>query len=98
MHGFTAPEIEAQIESLRTSQKNQAERENTRTTGALMNQLLSSVQNDTVFATTSSVLARFETWAAEVTPEVVHKAFVQHMGIGTPLFCETAERIPPVKR
>ena len=86
LHGFTAPEIEAQVESLRTSQKNQAERENTRTTGALMNQLLSSVQNDTVFATPSSGLARFEAWAAEVTPEVVHKAFVQHMSIGTPLF------------
>ncbi len=86
LHGFTAPEIEAQVAALRTSQKNQAERENTRTTGALMNQLMSSVQNDTVFATPSSGLARFETWAADVTPEVVHEAFVQHMGIGSPLF------------
>jgi zinc protease len=86
LHGFTGPEIAAQVEALRTSQKNQAERENTRTTGALMNQLLSSVQNDTVFATPSSGLARFETWAGDVTPEVVHEAFVQHMGVDAPLF------------
>lgn len=86
LYGFTAPEIAAQVEALRTSQKNQAEREDARTTGALMNQLLSSVQNDTVFATPSSGLARFETWAADVTPEAVHKAFAQRMEISTPLF------------
>jgi zinc protease len=86
LYGFTAPEIAAQVEALRASQKNQAEREDTRTTGALMNQLLSSVQNDTVFGTPSSGLARFETWAGDVTPEDVHEAFVRHMSIGTPLF------------
>lgn len=86
LHGFTATEIEAQIEAFRTSQRNQAEREDTRTTGALMNQLLSSVQNDTVFATPSSGLARFETWAADVTPATVHEAFVTHMVAASPLF------------
>lgn len=86
LHGFTATEIEAQVEAFRTSQRNQAEREDTRTTGALMNQLLSSVQNDTVFATPSSGLARFETWAGDVTPATVHDAFVTHMGVAAPLF------------
>lgn len=86
LYGFTKPEIDAQIEALRTSQKNQAERETTRTTGALMNALLSSVQNDTVFATPSSGLARFETWAGDVTAEDVHEAFVRHMGVEAPLF------------
>lgn len=86
LHGFTATEIEAQVEAFRTSQRNQAGREETRTTGALMNQLLSSVHNDTVFATPSSGLARFETWAADVTPATVHEAFVTHMRIAAPLF------------
>ena len=95
LHGFTASEIEAQVEAFRTSQRNQAEREETRTTGALMNQLLSSVQSDTVFATPSSGLARFETWAADVTPATVHEAFATHMGVGSPLFFVSATEDEP---
>lgn len=86
LHGFTAAEIEAQVEAFRTSQRNQAEREETRTTGALMNALLASVQNDTVFATPSSGLARFESWAGDVTPATVHEAFASHMAMRSPLF------------
>lgn len=86
LHGFTEPEIEAQLEAFRTSQRNQAEREDTRTTAALMNALLSAVQNDTVPATPSSGLARFETWAGDVTTASVHAAFVEHMGAKSPLF------------
>ena len=86
LHGFTAPEIEAQLEAFRTSQRNQAERENTRMTGQVMDALLSAVQNNTVPATPSSGLARFETWASDVTPEAVHAAFVERMRVGSPLF------------
>ena len=60
-----------------------------------MNQLLSSVQSDTVFATPSSGLARFETWAADVTPATVHEAFATHMGVGSPLFFVSATEDEP---
>ncbi len=85
LHGFTQDEVERQVEALRTSQKNQAERENTRSTGALIGGLLSSAQNDTVFATPSSGLARFETWAGDVTPEAVNEAFRKWMPMKEPL-------------
>lgn len=85
-YGFTKDEVDRQVEALRTSQKNQAERENTRTTGALMGALLSSVQNETVFATPSSGLARFEKWAGAVTPDAVNEAFRKHMPMKDPLF------------
>ena len=72
LHGFTRDEIDLQVAAMRTSQQNSAQREKTRTTGALVNGILSAIQNDTVFATPSSGLARFEGWADEVTPEMVH--------------------------
>ncbi|RYY95180.1 MAG: insulinase family protein, partial [Alphaproteobacteria bacterium] len=46
LYGFTKDEIDRQIDALRTSQKNQAEREDTRTTGVLMRSLLSAIQNE----------------------------------------------------
>lgn len=85
-HGFTQEEIRAQVEALRTGQANQAEREGTRQTGALMSALLSSIQNETVFATPSSGLKRFETWAKGVTPAVVDAEFRKHMAASHPLF------------
>ena len=86
LYGFTKDEVDRQVEALRTGQKNQAEREKTRTTGGLMNSLLSAVQNDTVFATPSSGLARFETWAKDVTPQMVSEAFRTRMPMKDPLF------------
>ena len=96
LYGFTRDEIERQIDALRTSQKNQVERENTRTTGALMQSLLSTVQNETVFATPSSGLARLETWADKVTPEMVNEVFRRRMPMKDPLFfvASTVERKP----
>jgi len=86
LYGFTKDEVDRQIEALRTSQKNQVERQDTRTTGALMQALLSSIQNETVFATPSSGLARFQTWADKVTPEMVSDLFRQRMPMKDPLF------------
>ncbi|HEX5006905.1 MAG TPA: insulinase family protein, partial [Hyphomonadaceae bacterium] len=86
LYGFTQGEVDLQINSLRTSQQNQAQREKTRTTGALINAMLSAVQNDTVFATPSSGLARFEGWAGDVTPAMVHEAFRTWMPMERPLF------------
>ena len=85
-HGFTRDEIAGQIEALRVSQTNQAEREGTRQTGALAQSLLSSIQNDTVFATPSSGLRRFETWAKQVTPAMVDAEFRKWMSPDHPLF------------
>lgn len=96
LYGFTRDEVARQIDALRTSQKNQVERQNTRTTGALIGSLLSSVQNHTVFATPSSGLARLETWADEVTPEMVNEVFRRRMPMKDPLFfvASTVERDP----
>lgn len=96
LYGFTKDEIDRQIDALRTSQKNQAEREDTRTTAALMRSLLSAIQNDTVFATPSSGLARFETWANKVTPEMVSDLFRERMPMKNPLFfaASTVDRNP----
>jgi zinc protease len=85
-HGFTKDEVDRQVGALRTSQQNQAEREDTRQTGQLMGALLSAIQNDTVFATPSSGLKRFETWASGVTPELVNAAFRKWMTPENPLF------------
>ena len=96
LFGFTEDEIARQIDALRTSQINQVERENTRTTGALIGALLSSVQNDTVFATPSSGLARLNTWADKVTPDMVSEVFRRRMPMKDPLFfvASTVERNP----
>lgn len=94
LHGFTRDEIDRQVEALRASLKNQAEREGTRTTGSLVAQLLSSVQNNTVFTTPSSGLRRFESWAGQVTPGLVLSEFRKHAGLKDPQFfiASTLER------
>ncbi len=94
LHGFTKDEVDRQIEALRTAQKNQVEREKTRTTGALMSGLLSSIQNETVFATPASGLARFEGWARKATPAMVNEVFRKWMTPKNPLFfiSSTVER------
>jgi zinc protease len=86
LYGFIQEEIDEQIASLRSNQANAAQRENTRTTGQLVRQLIGSIQDDTVFSTPSSGLKRFESWAPAVTPEMVREVFVKRMSIGTPLF------------
>ena len=94
LFGFTQEEIDEQIAALRSNQTNAAQRENTRTTGQLVNQLTGSIQDDTVFSTPSSGLKRFELWAPEVTPEIVREVFRKRMSIGAPLFfmASTVER------
>lgn len=61
-----------------------------------MQSLLSTVQNETVFATPSSGLARLETWADKVTPEMVNEAFRRRMPMKDPLFfvASTVDRKP----
>ncbi len=105
-HGFTKDEIDQQIAAMRTSAANSAQRESTRTTGMLAGLLLESILDDLVFSTPSSGLARFESWAGEATPEVIHDLFRRHMAMGGPLFFlaateaqpDTARAIPDVWR
>ncbi len=86
LYGFTKDEIDLQLASMRTSQQNAAQRENTRTTGQLVGQLLSTIQDDAVFSTPSSGLKRFEGWEKSVTPEQVHAVFKKWMQVKNPLF------------
>lgn len=94
LYGFTKDEIDLQIAAMRTSQENAAQREKTRTTGALIGGLLSAIQNDSVFATPSSGLERFEKWVGSVKPETVSEVFRKWMGVDKPLFfmSSTVER------
>jgi zinc protease len=94
-HGFTQDEIDQQIASMRTSVANAAQRENTRTTAMLAGQLLDSILEDSVFSTPSSGLARFESWAGEATPEVIHAIFRERMTMGDPLFFLAATEEQP---
>lgn len=86
LYGFTKDEIDQQVAALRTSQSNAAQRENTRQTGVLMAGLLAAIQSDSVFATPSSGLKRFESWAGDVTPEAVLDVFRKWMTVKDPLF------------
>lgn len=86
IYGFTRQEVDNQIEALRIGQVNQVERQATRQTEALASALLSSVENDTVFATPASGLKRFEAWAGKVTPAMVNAEFRKWMSPKDPLF------------
>ncbi|MEQ1784623.1 MAG: insulinase family protein, partial [Hyphomonadaceae bacterium] len=86
LYGFSKQEVESQIEALRTGQILQVERQGTRQTDALVNALLSSVENETVFSTPASGLKRFETWAGKVTPAMVNAEFRKWMSPKDPLF------------
>jgi len=99
LYGFTKEEIDQQIAAMRTTQVNAAQREKTRTTGALIGGLLSSIQNDNVFATPSSGVQRFEGWADEVTPEMVLEVFRRWMTVDKPLFfMASSVEIPGVEK
>ncbi|HEV7692819.1 MAG TPA: insulinase family protein [Hyphomonadaceae bacterium] len=86
LYGFTKDEVDLQLSAMRTSQQNAAQRENTRTTGQLVSQLLGSIQDDAVFSTPSSGLKRFEGWEKSVTPAQVQAVFKKWMQMKNPLF------------
>jgi len=86
LYGFTDEEIGIQIANMRTSVENAARRERTRQTPGLVDGLLGSILDDTVFATPSSGLARFNSWIADATPEAVLEEFRKRMPAGQPLF------------
>ncbi|MEL6324110.1 MAG: insulinase family protein, partial [Pseudomonadota bacterium] len=74
-YGFTASELAEQIANLRTGLENAAEQADTRRTPSLADALAGAINDDQVFTTPESALARFESYADEITPEAVHAAF-----------------------
>jgi zinc protease len=84
LFGFTRKEIDQQVAIMRRMQTNAAAGEPTRSTDALAESLLFTLQNDMVFATPSSGLTRFDSWMSDVTPEAVGEVFSRRMSVRTP--------------
>ena len=76
-HGFLESELKEQLANIRTGIENGVDRAETRESTALASQLANSVNNMRVFTTPQSGLERFNTYADEITVEMVHKAFVE---------------------
>jgi zinc protease len=86
LYGFTQAEIDQQKAVLKTALVRAAQQEATRPTTALADRLMSSIQNDEVFASPLFNLGMFETLAQRATPEAVLEAFRAWMKRDTPLF------------
>ena len=76
-HGFLESELKEQLANFRTGIENGVDRAETRESTALASQLANSVNNMRVFTTPQSGLKRFNTYADEITVEMVHMAFVE---------------------
>ena len=83
-HGFTQAEIDEQLASTRTALENRVEQAGTRRTTGLAGALVGAV-NDSVFTTPQSGLDRFNSYADDITPEMVHEAFLQQWQGSGPL-------------
>ena len=86
VHGFTVAEVAEQVSVLRAGQIDAARGAAARSTVQLATQLMSSIQDDAVFSTPATALARIESWAPAITPDQVQGAFRRHMAVGHPLF------------
>ena len=73
-HGFTQAEIDEQLANSRTGLENQVAQVGTRQTTGLAGTLANSV-NDFVITTPQSSLDRFNAYADDITPDIVHNAF-----------------------
>jgi len=84
-HGFTQAEIDEQLANTRTALENSVAQAGTRRTTSLAGTLANSV-NDFVVTTPQSGLDRFNAYADDITPQMVHEAFkAQWIGKGGPL-------------
>lgn len=83
--GFTQAELDEQLANLRTGLENSVAQAGTRRTTGLAG-TLANIVNDSVFTTPASGLERFEGFADDITPAMVHEAFkAQWDGRGGPL-------------
>lgn len=74
-HGFSQAEIDEQMAALRSGYRNAVEQAPTRTSGALAETIIGTLEPRAVFTTPQSSLDRFEALAPTVTPERVNAAF-----------------------
>ncbi len=74
-HGFGPVELAEQIANIRTSLENGAAQSGTRETPALADGIAAAFGSDTVFTHPDGALERFESYADDITPEMVHQAF-----------------------
>jgi zinc protease len=74
-HGFTDAELAEQIANTRTALRNAADQAGTRTSAALANAIVGTLDDGDVFTTPQSGLARFEAYAPSLTAQDVTGAF-----------------------
>ena len=83
--GFSEAELDEQLANIRTGLENSVAQAGTRRTTGLAG-TLANIVNSSVFTTPDSSLARFESFADDITPAMVHEAFkAQWDGRGGPL-------------
>jgi zinc protease len=70
-YGFGAPEVAEQIANIRTAIQHAAASAGTRSNAALMGAVFDLLRNDVVPSDPAGVLARFEAFVPEITPENV---------------------------
>lgn len=97
-YGFTEAELAEQLANLSTGLTNAADQADTRDTANLADGIAGTFGADQVFTHPRSNLARFESYADEITPEAVHAAFKEWWERGeervflvTPLEIDNAE-------
>lgn len=78
-HGFTPAEVAEQIANTRTSARNAAASESTRTHGTLLGAVLALVTDDIVPDKPSRSLERLEAFIPEITPEAVLAALKREL-------------------
>lgn len=74
-YGFTQAELDEQLANYRKSLEVAAQTATTRRTPSLAGSLVSSFANESVFTTPQSSLERFESFADDITPDMVWEAF-----------------------
>jgi zinc protease len=84
-HGFSDGELNEQISNMRTALKNAADQSTTRNSFSLANTIAGTVEDNTVFTTPQSALARFEAIAATLTAVEASDAFRAIWAGGDPL-------------
>ncbi|PZT88463.1 MAG: peptidase M16 [Citromicrobium sp.] len=84
-HGFTQAEVTEQLANIDTALRNGAERQATRNSAGLAEQILGTVRGEDLFVNPQTSLAVFESLKDEMTPANAHTAFREAFGGSAPL-------------
>jgi len=76
-YGFSEAELAEQVANFRKNLKNAVDQANTRENARLATQIVGAIGGDQVFSTPQAALARFEALAEGLTPEDIHRVFVE---------------------